>query len=375
MKIQKKLFLASNLALALFPAVTQAESWQARSLEEIKADISARDNQQTYTVKYGDTLGRIAEALNIDVQLLASLNQISDLNLIFPDTVLTVTSDNKAEVKSIEIATPEKEGETTSTATLDLEKGEVRMEDQTISMADLPLVADDVSKEVVTSPQESQAAETPAEPVESPAPVAETPSVSQENPEPAAPAETNNQSDLTKPEEAAQVVAGQESPEEVVSTEAADQPAASSPATTAPAESQPAQSTYQAPAATDYAGLATTKAENAGLQPQTAAFKEEVASIYGITSFSLYRPGDSGDHGKGLAVDFIVGSDSALGDQVANYAISNMAAKGISYVIWKQQFYSPYPSIYGPANTWNPMPDRGSVTENHYDHVHVSMNS
>lgn len=35
---------------------------------------------------------------------------------------------------------------------------------------------------------------------------------------------------------------------------------------------------------------------------------------------------------------------------------------------------APFDSKYGPANTWNPMPDRGSVTENHYDHVHVSMN-
>ncbi len=38
------------------------------------------------------------------------------------------------------------------------------------------------------------------------------------------------------------------------------------------------------------------------------------------------------------------------------------------------RFYAPFDSKYGPANTWNPMPDRGSVTENHYDHVHVSMN-
>ena len=42
---------------------------------------------------------------------------------------------------------------------------------------------------------------------------------------------------------------------------------------------------------------------NAGLQPQTAAFKEEIANLFGITSFSGYRPGDSGDHGKGLAID------------------------------------------------------------------------
>ncbi|CRH94442.1 Uncharacterised protein [Chlamydia trachomatis] len=112
---------------------------------------------------------------------------------------------------------------------------------------------------------------------------------------------------------------------------------------------------------------------NAGLQPKTAAFKEEVASAYGITSFSGYRPGDPGDHGKGLAIDFMVPESSTLGDQVAQYAIDHMAERGISYVIWKQRFYAPFASIYGPAYTWNPMPDRGSVTENHYDHVHVSF--
>ena len=32
------------------------------------------------------------------------------------------------------------------------------------------------------------------------------------------------------------------------------------------------------------------KSENAGLQPQTAAFKEEIANLFGITSFSGYRP-------------------------------------------------------------------------------------
>ena len=139
-------------------------------------------------------------------------------------------------------------------------------------------------------------------------------------------------------------------------------------------QSQTASRTYSAPAVPDYAGLAVTKSENAGLQPQTAAFKEEIANLFGITSFSGYRPGDSGDHGKGLAIDFMVPVSSALGDQIAEYAVQNMASRGINYIIWKQRFYAPYDSKYGPAYTWNPMPDRGSVTENHYDHVHVSMN-
>ncbi|HHQ3742983.1 TPA: peptidoglycan-binding protein LysM, partial [Streptococcus pneumoniae] len=141
-----------------------------------------------------------------------------------------------------------------------------------------------------------------------------------------------------------------------------------------PEETKIISTTYEAPAAPDYAGLAVAKSENAGLQPQTAAFKEEIANLFGITSFSGYRPGDSGDHGKGLAIDFMVPEHSELGDKIAEYAIQNMASRGISYIIWKQRFYAPFDSKYGPANTWNPMPDRGSVTENHYDHVHVSMN-
>ena len=84
--------------------------------------------------------------------------------------------------------------------------------------------------------------------------------------------------------------------------------------------------TYSAPAAPDYAGLAVAKSENAGLQPQTAAFKEEIANLFGITSFSGYRPGDSGDHGKGLAIDFMVPVSSALGDQIAEYAVKNRLA-------------------------------------------------
>ena len=154
-----------------------------------------------------------------------------------------------------------------------------------------------------------------------------------------------------------------------VETTSTKEVASSSEATAAvstyqPKEAKTVSTTYAAPAAPDYAGL----------QPQTAAFKEEIANLFGITSFSGYRPGDSGDHGKGLAIDFMVPESSELGDKIAEYAIQNMASRGISYIIWKQRFYAPFDSKYGPANTWNPMPDRGSVTENHYDHVHVSMN-
>lgn len=112
---------------------------------------------------------------------------------------------------------------------------------------------------------------------------------------------------------------------------------------------------------------APIRQENYGLLPHVAVYKEFVGSMFGITSFSLYRPGDWQDHGKGKAIDFMVPVASTLGDQLASYAISTMDYYGVSYVIWKQH-------IYGNWNRqWVPMEDRGSITQNHYDHVHVSF--
>ncbi|HFI0027447.1 TPA: peptidoglycan-binding protein LysM, partial [Streptococcus suis] len=147
------------------------------------------------------------------------------------------------------------------------------------------------------------------------------------------------------------------------------------PVVEAPVEEVVEQPVVETPQVTALSTTTTsTSAYDVGLQPQVAAFRAEVANAFGITSFSGYRAGDSGDHGKGLAIDFMAPESSALGDQVAAYAVANLASKNINYIIWKQRFYAPYDSIYGPAYTWNLMPDRGSITENHYDHVHVSFN-
>lgn len=106
-------------------------------------------------------------------------------------------------------------------------------------------------------------------------------------------------------------------------------------------------------------------AENFGLQPNVALYKELVGRQFGVTQFSLYRPGDGGDHGTGRAIDFMV--DTWTGDQIAAQAISHMQEWGIKYVIWKQQIYGDW------GGGWRWMEDRGSVTANHYDHVHISF--
>ena len=114
-----------------------------------------------------------------------------------------------------------------------------------------------------------------------------------------------------------------------------------------------------------------------GLTDHAKKMKVALAKKFGITSFSMYRAGDDDGtghgHNTGMSVDFMVPVGSAQGDQLAEYLTKNMNELGVYYVIWKQRFYMSQFNIYGPANTWNLMPDRGGVTANHYDHVHVSF--
>ena len=110
-----------------------------------------------------------------------------------------------------------------------------------------------------------------------------------------------------------------------------------------------------------------------GIKPHVEEFRQVIYKKFGINDIGGYRPGDPQDHGQGLALDVMVPESSQLGDDIAQFAIDNMGPAGITYVIWKQRFYMGVENIYGPANTWNKMPDRGSKTENHYDHVHISF--
>jgi len=400
--MKKRMLLASTVALSFAPVLaTQAEEvlWTARSVEQIQNDLTKTDNKTSYTVQYGDTLSTIAEALGVDVTVLANLNKITNMDLIFPETVLTTTVNEAEEVTEVEIQTPQADSsEEVTTATADLTTNQVTVDDQTVQVADLsqPIaeapkaVETTRTKEVVSSSEVAEKVATAEEVV-----LSTGTSVSEEQTAETSSAVAEAVSQATTPadkeetqaspqavstvEETTTPVEEKATETTVTSSEEAKEVASSSKATTAvstyqPEETKTTSATYAAPAAPDYAGLAVAKSENAGLQPQTAAFKEEIANLFGITSFSGYRPGDSGDHGKGLAIDFMVAESSELGDKIAEYAIQNMASRGISYIIWKQRFYAPFDSKYGPANTWNPMPDRGSVTENHYDHVHVSMN-
>ena len=372
LKVNTKALIASTVALAVIPftkaTAETLEDWVARSVDEIKHDIQqSGENQQTYTIKYGDTLSSIAEALGIDVHVLANLNNISNMDLIYPGTVLKTTVNDQKEVTSVEIQTPQAGATDATVASADLTTNQVTVDDQTVAVNDLSKPVNEDNKAVPVAPAaeapvvEVPAAETPAQPAvpETPSYGAPATNVATQNPE-TAPA--------SAPEApAAQPAAPAETPAAPQSAPVAEEAPAAQPAaeTTAAPEVQPV-------ASTPTTGNAIPTDPN--LQPQAEAFRQEIAAKFGITNIGGYREGDPEDHGKGLAVDVMVPTNSELGDQVAQYAIDNMDRAGISYIIWKQQFYMPVNNIYGPANTWNQMPDRGGDTANHNDHVHISFN-
>ncbi|CYW54271.1 Peptidoglycan-binding LysM [Streptococcus suis] len=392
MKNNKKMLYTSSLALSLFSTGmistnVLAIEWAPRTVSEISPEIVQEEGKMTYTVQYGDTLSAIALAMNIDMDLLAKINQIADVNLIFPDTVLTTTVDQNNQVTQVEIEAPV-QGNTNETvqATVDLTTNQVTVEDTVVPLDQISSVTDSapveevVEQPVVEAPVEEvveqPVAEAPVEEVVE-QPVVEAPVEEVvEQPVVEAPVEEVVEQPVAEApvEEVVEQPVVEAPVEEVVEQPVAEAPVeevVEQPVVEAPVE-QPVVETPQVTALSTT--TTSTSAYDVGLQPQVAAFRAEVANAFGITSFSGYRPGDSGDHGKGLAIDFMVPESSALGDQVAAYAVANLASKNINYIIWKQRFYAPYDSIYGPAYTWNLMPDRGSVTENHYDHVHVSFN-
>ncbi len=106
-----------------------------------------------------------------------------------------------------------------------------------------------------------------------------------------------------------------------------------------------------------------------GLASNAVAVHRAVCAAFpSVTSYGGVRPGDTGEHGTGHALDIMI-PDSATGDEIAAWARANAGALGISEVIWSQHIWTVQRSSEG----WRPMEDRGSATANHYDHVHVTV--
>ncbi|WP_155995522.1 LysM peptidoglycan-binding domain-containing protein, partial [Streptococcus ruminantium] len=145
-KTNKKILYTSSLALFLLttgmvsPNVLAIE-WTPRTVADISPEIIREDGKVTYTVKYGDTLSVIATAMNVDMNLLAKINQIADVNLIFPNTVLTTIVDQNNQVRQVEVEAPVQGGASEPVqARVDLTTNQMTVDDTVIQLDQVPSV-------------------------------------------------------------------------------------------------------------------------------------------------------------------------------------------------------------------------------------------
>jgi hypothetical protein len=106
--------------------------------------------------------------------------------------------------------------------------------------------------------------------------------------------------------------------------------------------------------------------------------RDEVDRRFGpFSAIGCYRPGNDGEHPLGRACDFMLSSGGVmpaaaniqLGYNIAAWAQANASRLGIMYIIYRQRIWD----IRMGSAGWVPMEDRGSITANHFDHVHISV--
>lgn len=113
-----------------------ANSWQARTVAEVKEDIQSDETGSKYTFQWGDTLSSIALATDISVDSLVKINDISNADVIIAGNSIHLSSDhsvvtveNNNEVKTYNVSEEEvKEVETPKETKEQLAKEEVTEE-------------------------------------------------------------------------------------------------------------------------------------------------------------------------------------------------------------------------------------------------------
>ena len=116
------------------------------------------------------------------------------------------------------------------------------------------------------------------------------------------------------------------------------------------------------------------KAPEDRLQRYTILTNRAVSAAFPqIRDIGGYRPDSMKWHPQGLALDVMVSSaypplsaqGIALGNGIRDFLLKNAKTLGVDHVIWRQH-------MYYPDGTSEAMTDRGGLTANHFDHVHVA---
>jgi hypothetical protein len=114
------------------------------------------------------------------------------------------------------------------------------------------------------------------------------------------------------------------------------------------------------------------------ITPRMRQVKDAIDQRFGpFVAIGCYRPGNDGEHPLGRACDFMLSTGGVMptpanvqrGYAIAAWAQANAARLGIMYIIYRQRIWD----IRIASAGWQPMADRGSITANHFDHVHISV--
>nr|WP_281370172.1 M23 family metallopeptidase [Naumannella cuiyingiana] len=141
-------------------------------------------------------------------------------------------------------------------------------------------------------------------------------------------------------------------------------------------EKPPAGDGDPPPAGAGHTGEANPQAARGryGLGP----VKDHVAGAAGLigTRFDVKTIGgyradarDEGGHPAGLALDVMTMEDKAKGQKIRDWTQANAKALGIEYIQFDHYIWS----IRRDNEGWRKQADRGSPTQNHEDHLHISF--
>jgi hypothetical protein len=114
------------------------------------------------------------------------------------------------------------------------------------------------------------------------------------------------------------------------------------------------------------------------ITPRMREVRDEIDRRFGpFSAIGCYRAGSDGEHPLGRACDFMLSSGGVIpaasaiqkGFDITAWAQANASRLGIMYIIYRQRIWD----VRMASSGWVPMEDRGSITANHYDHVHISV--
>lgn len=111
--------------------------------------------------------------------------------------------------------------------------------------------------------------------------------------------------------------------------------------------------------------------------PRMRTVRNEIDRRFGpFVTIGCYRGGSFGEHPQGRACDFMLSTGGRmpspekveLGWELSNWAKANAQELGVMYIIYRQKIWDAR-----RGGGWQLMGDRGSITQNHFDHPHISV--